>query len=237
MTINASQIRAARALLNWSQTELCKQSGLGITTIRKLEGGNRNHNTETGNLVRETLEKAGIEFISPNGVRQKDGLIGYIEGADSCERLFKEITRTVLEEGGDVYFEFRSSKLMSWIASNKKGDFARLAQLGRTAPVKCLVVDTDNLANEIPGVETRLIGKLNFGTLSFVAYGRKLAMILIEPNSLIKFVVFDWPGFADFHSEHFKMHWSDAPLAFGKTKQTASKAYRNNDDYELAATA
>ena len=35
--LKASQIRAARALLNWSQNELVEQSGLSLTTVRRME--------------------------------------------------------------------------------------------------------------------------------------------------------------------------------------------------------
>jgi len=37
--INARQIKAARALLDWSQENLASASGLSIATIRKIESG------------------------------------------------------------------------------------------------------------------------------------------------------------------------------------------------------
>ena len=35
--LNASQIRAARALLGWSGSKLSAMSGVGVTTIRRYE--------------------------------------------------------------------------------------------------------------------------------------------------------------------------------------------------------
>lgn len=61
-----AQIRAARALLNISQTELARLSGLSLPTIKRLELGAavRGNNLDA---IRAALEKRGIEFIAENG--------------------------------------------------------------------------------------------------------------------------------------------------------------------------
>jgi len=64
--MDASQIRAARALLNWSQTKLVEQTGLSLTTIRRMEdekiGPER---SASGNVatVTKALEAAGVAFL------------------------------------------------------------------------------------------------------------------------------------------------------------------------------
>lgn len=64
--LNASQIRAARALLNWSQGKLVEMTGLSLTTIRRMEdetiGPER---SAAGNVltVTKALEEAGITFL------------------------------------------------------------------------------------------------------------------------------------------------------------------------------
>ena len=62
--LSSSQIRAARALLGWSGTELAEKSGVGITTLRRyeLQKGIPSANTSVLLTLKETLEKAGIEF-------------------------------------------------------------------------------------------------------------------------------------------------------------------------------
>ena len=62
--LSSSQIRAARALLGWSGTDLAKKSGVGITTLRRyeLQIGIPSANTSVLLTLKETLEKAGIEF-------------------------------------------------------------------------------------------------------------------------------------------------------------------------------
>jgi len=65
--ITATQCRAARALLDWSQQELADSAGVGIVTVRPLEAGNTQPRRATLNVIRRALESAGVEFIDENG--------------------------------------------------------------------------------------------------------------------------------------------------------------------------
>ena len=75
--ITTPQIRAARALLRWSANDLSEKSGVGISTIKRLEvmNGVPAINISTMVAIQKALENAGIEFIgSPDdrpGVRLK----------------------------------------------------------------------------------------------------------------------------------------------------------------------
>ena len=63
--ITSCQIRAARALVNWSARELAEKSGLGVATIRRMElaDGVPSSNAQTLDLVRKVMESVGVEFI------------------------------------------------------------------------------------------------------------------------------------------------------------------------------
>ena len=66
--INAVQLRAARALLNWIQKDLVSASNVSLPTVQRMEtlGPLR---CSAGNVdkVVKALEQAGIEFIDENG--------------------------------------------------------------------------------------------------------------------------------------------------------------------------
>jgi transcriptional regulator with XRE-family HTH domain len=64
--VSGSQIRAARALLNWSQRELSRKSRVAFGTIQRMERfeGPVGSRTETLGKVVAVLEKAGIEFLN-----------------------------------------------------------------------------------------------------------------------------------------------------------------------------
>ena len=68
---SAEQLRAARALLDWSQDQLAEKSGVGVATVRRLEGqsGKLRTYSETLWKLQTALEEAGVIFIS-----EADGL-------------------------------------------------------------------------------------------------------------------------------------------------------------------
>lgn len=67
--MTGGQLRAARALLDWSAERLAEVSKIGITTIRRAEGeaGIVRMTAANTDTIRRALEAAGIEFIDPNG--------------------------------------------------------------------------------------------------------------------------------------------------------------------------
>ena len=63
--ITSAQIRAARALLRWSSTQLSDISGVGTATIKRLEvmDGVPSGQVRTLIAIKEALESAGVEFV------------------------------------------------------------------------------------------------------------------------------------------------------------------------------
>jgi predicted transcriptional regulator len=69
LKVSIRQIKAARALLAWSQEELAAVASVSIPTIKRLEAtdGPLGGRTETANKIRKALEGAGIEFTNERG--------------------------------------------------------------------------------------------------------------------------------------------------------------------------
>jgi transcriptional regulator with XRE-family HTH domain len=63
--LHGEQIRAARSLLGWSQSELAKKAGVAHMTVRRFEAKNGPVGGTIASLTRvqQTLEQAGIHFI------------------------------------------------------------------------------------------------------------------------------------------------------------------------------
>ena len=62
--ITARQIRAARALLGWSQQQLADKAIVSLNAITRLERGDVDPRLSTITAVQKALTKAGIEFIA-----------------------------------------------------------------------------------------------------------------------------------------------------------------------------
>ncbi len=66
--IDAGQIRAARAFLEWSQTELGEKAGLSPQTIKRMEAlGPGRSSMDNVAAVQSALESAGVVFLPDDG--------------------------------------------------------------------------------------------------------------------------------------------------------------------------
>jgi len=71
--LTAAQIRAARALLDWTQPKLAEKTKLSVPTIRRMESSRGPSASTAANVeaVRRTLEEAGVVFLDAK--QNKDG--------------------------------------------------------------------------------------------------------------------------------------------------------------------
>ena len=76
--ITGAQVRAAKALIGWSGNDLANKAGVGLSTIRRIEGCDgllEAASIKTLQAIQKALELGGVEFLgtpdnSP-GVRLK----------------------------------------------------------------------------------------------------------------------------------------------------------------------
>lgn len=71
--IDGRQIRAARAMLDWSREDLCKASGVSMSALLRMEGALADSRGSTLSKVAKALTLAGIEFLT-----RDDGAIGVV---------------------------------------------------------------------------------------------------------------------------------------------------------------
>ena len=65
ISITIEQLRAARGLLGWSQSELAGQAGLSLPTVKRAEAGTGPRvSGEARRKLQQALEAAGIEFLA-----------------------------------------------------------------------------------------------------------------------------------------------------------------------------
>ena len=67
--ISPAQCRAARALLNWSQTTLAQTAHVGVATVRLFESGSTAPHNATLDVIVRAFEAAGVEFTESEGLR------------------------------------------------------------------------------------------------------------------------------------------------------------------------
>jgi predicted transcriptional regulator len=67
--ITAGQIRAARALIGWKQTDLAKASKVSEISIKNIERGVTDPRYRTLGAIQAAFEKAGVVFLEPGDIR------------------------------------------------------------------------------------------------------------------------------------------------------------------------
>jgi predicted transcriptional regulator len=77
------QIKAARALVGWKQSDLAKSAGISLTALNNIERGEVDPRSSTLAAIQRALEAAGVEFI-PGGVRLRDQASAKPEEADDA---------------------------------------------------------------------------------------------------------------------------------------------------------
>ena len=89
------QIRAARALLDWSQSDLADHAGLSQTGIARIENGTNQPNSSTLNKIKAAFENADIEFLGPSGLRKKTGEIKTYRGMEGFRTFMNDVYETI----------------------------------------------------------------------------------------------------------------------------------------------
>src|SRR4051812_7646493 len=66
--ITSAQLRAARGLIGWSQTQLAQAAQLSLPTVKRVESGAGPRVSDDARArLKGALEAAGIDFIDENG--------------------------------------------------------------------------------------------------------------------------------------------------------------------------
>jgi predicted transcriptional regulator len=72
--ITRAQIRAARALIGWTQRDLAQASGVSQVAIKNIERGSTDPRLSTINSIETAFNQAGLIFLDAGDTR--DGGIG-----------------------------------------------------------------------------------------------------------------------------------------------------------------
>ena len=102
--ITIEQIKAARGLVNWTQTDLAKATGLSLPALNNLERKATLPRTSTLQLIETAFTRAGVEFLDNTGVRLRGEVfdIQKFEGKDFVDMHTQDILRQ-LKQNDFIY--------------------------------------------------------------------------------------------------------------------------------------
>jgi DNA-binding XRE family transcriptional regulator len=209
-SICAPQIKAARALLDWSQEDLAVKAQLSLNTIRKLEMGCVAPRSDTARTIRQAMENAGIEFLDHEGVRRKFEDLKDFRGAQACERFYCDLLRTAIESNGEILASVESETFFMRCCGMAENYSKRLEQMNAVASVKCLTGVTPKFLSGV--LECRVIPKQLRGPLNYFVYGDQHAFALRDNGNDIRFIIFKSIHLAMQYRQQFLDQWESAAL-------------------------
>ncbi len=207
MTINPNQIRAARALLKWSQNDLAIRSGVSLPTIANIEVEKQQASTTTQDKLAAAFDEAGIELIE-GGVRKRQDIIRVLEGDDAIRLLQEDIYQTLKKSGGDVLFlglvetpQEHDSEGYAYT----KNHIQRLIDIGASEKLLVQEGSTNFIA---PKEWYRYIPKEHFTPYTYIIYGDCIALRIKEPYRRAMLIKNKY--FAESLRKVFMMIWENA---------------------------
>lgn len=207
--INAEQIRAARALLDWSTSDLAKQAGLTINGINKIERGHVQAHRETLEIIEKIFDDAGIEFLPGSGLRKKSRIIQVHEGKEANRHLLDDVYTTLRDIGGEVLISGLDENL---VAKDVDQDFLKM-HLERLATSKVrerLLIKTGDTNFVAPHETYRWMPEKYFSPYPLYIYGPKLALVSWAP--MPRCVIIHDEAFAESARRMFNYVWDNAEL-------------------------
>ncbi|HEU0117305.1 MAG TPA: helix-turn-helix transcriptional regulator [Alphaproteobacteria bacterium] len=211
-SLTAKQIKAARALLDWSQEDLAASSGLSVATIRKLEIGFISPRGSTTDLLRQAFGNAGLEFVEPGGVRHKPDDIMIYQGIDGACAFFDDVYHTAKNKRSDVVLACPAADryFTDLIGDYRNTHMDRMNAIKDFARVRCILTENKEFMPAAAYCEYRGISKHYIDSVPFYVYDDKYAVIILEAEPSPKIVVLRSHTVAEAFRHQFYSMWDKA---------------------------
>lgn len=176
--ITGRQIRAARALIDMSQDELAKATGLTPQAIRKIESGEVTPREGTIADIFSVLDEQGIEFFEGRGVAFKDDAVVTLSGDNIFVRVLEDVVKTLKgKPEKEALFACVADGISPPLVIE---NYRRLRAEG--IRMRSLVRDGDTyLMGRLE--EYRYIPSEHFHNNATVIYGDKFATMILDPKT------------------------------------------------------
>lgn len=212
MLITPGQIKAARAMLDWSAEDLGKRVGVVKTTISAIETGRSNGSVEVLNAIVTALENGGVEFLNDGGVRPRQSRVLTLQGQQGYWDFYDDVYETVKKTGGEILVSNVDERdFDKWLGERWSIHRNRMANLLKEQPfnLKILIKEGDRHFT-VPGhAEYRWTPKERFSEIPFYVYGQKLAIILFETDNVSVHII-DNSKITEAYKKQFDVIWEQA---------------------------
>lgn len=184
--ITVEQIRAARAMLNWSQRQLAQASGISFRNIQNIEANLVTPRLATIKAIKNALENSRIVFAEDCGVflQKEEFSVSKLEGESAIEALTNDMIACLRLGEKEVLLCNVNEQLWIRNMSQSVGELYRKELLAANARERCLTAYGDMVYMNDPEFY-RWIQPEYFSETCYVVCGTMLAIILWNPTPRI----------------------------------------------------
>ena len=217
--LTIEQIRAGRALLDWSQSDLADHAGLSQTGIARIENGTNQPNTKTLQKILEAFDSSDIEFIGNSGVKKRTGEVKTLTGEKGFKAFMDDVYETLKNGGEMCVSNVDEQNWIKWMGKEAYDAHSiRMHELGDQISSRILVKEGDTFFIASDFAHYKWFPEELFNEQSFYAYADKLALVNFEQDT-VKIMILNQKEFSESFKVLFDIAWKTVakdPLELGK---------------------
>lgn len=218
MLISPKQIRAARAILDWTAKDLASRVRMSPATVSMIENEQMDGSVATLTAIHAAFDRAGIEFLDGNGLRQKTNAITTYQGHEGFSAFLMDVLATAQSGPTEICVSnVNEREFDKWGTPEGNELYRKEMSKIDTYTFRILVQEGDTHFTATKYAEYRWLPYDLFGEISFYTYGDKTAIISFEDNDFNAFVL-GHPRVTAFYKKEFNRLWANSKEAKAKKK-------------------
>jgi transcriptional regulator with XRE-family HTH domain len=219
MLLSNKQIKAARAMLDWSRAELSAKSGVSEPNIVRLEAGGDGR-SDTFKKISDAFETHGIVFTVNGGIEPLRPELRTYQTSDGLQKFLDDVYNEVQKHGGDIIITGVDEKQFSDAIDKEFGEMhvKRMSKL-KNYTMRCLIEDGDTNFIASDYCQYKWTRSEQFRSVPFYIYGNRIAFIQFDvPVDAPLIVVLESKAITDAFRAQFEGMWKNAKTPPGDKK-------------------
>lgn len=205
--ISASQSRAARGLLNWSQPDLAERCGIHVQTISSFEHETGSPTKRTLQKITETFEMAGIEFTPNGGIEPRQSNVVTLKGLEGFSAFRSKVMTEARKAPLNVCVSnVDERQFEKWGKGRVDEEYFSFIKENMPQSFRILVKQNDTYFPASWYATYRWLPEDRFGKISFYLFGEKTALISFEDSNFQAFIIHH-KAVNDFYRKEFENLW------------------------------
>jgi DNA-binding XRE family transcriptional regulator len=218
------QLRAARALVNWTRAELADRAEVGEQTIHRMENNQGRAEIQTQHKLRRALELAGVEFTDQEGVKFQISDMQILNGYEGFCRFYDILYNDLVTNGGAIdacgVDEDMFSKCHGDQTQPHLSRMTALAQTRNDFRMRILICEGDENYIASGYADYRWLSEKYFSPACFYVFNNYLALISFTAKPTPQVIFIRSKAFADAYRQQFQKLWETAAIPSRKFVRT-----------------